>query len=205
MTTEEIKIVKDPFPSPVGFEKWIARLRKYRFKEKKPSYYDSPADKDLLKKSVILGRSALATSAYIGLCDAFLIREYTQVLPILWRVAYWGVPTFGSFGAFILGNALAVKANGGRDMPACHIAGALTWSAVWARFFRSPSLCWIVGAPLAALMFYTKHARDKGHIYNFLVGAPEVTTYYVTDTPYEIQKLNLSFRTYNAEKYTEEI
>lgn len=50
-----------------------------------------------------------------------------------------------------------------------------------------------------------QYARDKGQIYNFLVGAPEVTTYYVTDTPYEIQKLNLSCRTYNVEKYTEEI
>lgn len=67
------------YSSSLADYRWIARLRKYRFKEKKPSYYDSPADKDLLKKSVILGRSALATSAYIGLCDAFLIREYTQV------------------------------------------------------------------------------------------------------------------------------
>jgi len=190
--------------APPDLEWYLNRIL-WAANRNKPSYYDSPADQDLHKKAKVAARNATMTTLYLGACDAFLLHKYMQPLPILFRMTHWALPSFGSFAAFIVGNALAVKANGGKDTAPCHSVGGFLFASVWANHFKRPMLVFFFGAPLAFAMFNMKKLRDEGHITNFIQPASINPDFCGSNVPYIFQRINWSlYSKFDRRNYEEE-
>ncbi|OQR78942.1 putative NADH-ubiquinoe oxidoreductase subunit-like [Tropilaelaps mercedesae] len=192
-------------PSPIPDCEWLTDRIDWHLNRKKPSYYDSPANKDLLQKCKIASRNATITTLFLGSADALLINGYLQVVPILSRVFYCALPSFGSFGAFILGNALTVDANGGKDTAPCHSVGGFLFASIWACHFKRPRLLALAGVPLALTMCLRKKFHDDGVLEGFMMPKSDVSEYVGYSVPYAFMGINWSFiKNFDPNKYDKE-